>query len=187
MDNLSSDQRALLRNYYRLVLSYKDFKHAYKCAEWLAFQGDDYIPENGLAESAYYSSAVVSYSRPFNSGGISKHGKVPRLKFENLPESSNRELEIHSYILLTRNELIAHTDANAVNLEPIIAADMPGSHVVPLVNDALAPFVTSYSTEFANLAERWMIWVVEERHRIEPAVLPYLNRASWNKIHGIND
>lgn len=186
MENLTSEERGRLRLYFRLVLSYKDFKHALKCAEWLISQGDDYIPQDELAKTAHYCSMVVSYARPFNSGGTSEHGRVPRLTLESLPNVTSKDLEIHRYVLLCRNEMVAHTDAEALDLETVIATDMPGEHVVPLVNDALAPFVASYTREFASLAERWLVWVVEERFRVEPMVLPFLKRSTWNEIHGVD-
>ena len=186
-DTTNTESTSLLQHYYRVVLSYSDFKHALRCAERLLQFGDDYNPEMETLETALYCSMVVAYSRPFNSGGISNIGKVPRLTNEVLSYLTKEEKEIHNYILLCRNKLIAHTDAQFLDLEPVIATDMPNNCVVPLKNDALAPFTESYTNDFAKLCEKLVTWVVEERATIEPKVLPLLRQSNWAEIHGISE
>jgi len=186
-DSTNTESTSLLLNYYRIVLSYSDFKHAWLCAQRLLQFGDDYNPEMATLVTALYCSMVVSYARPFNSGGNSNIGKVPGLTSEVLSSLTKEEKEIHNYILLCRNKLIAHTDAQFLDLEPVIATDMPDNLVVPLKKDALASFTESYTNEVEKLCEKLLTWVVEERATIEPKVLPLLRQSTWTEIHGISE
>jgi hypothetical protein len=95
------------------------------------------------------------------------------------------ERKIHEYLLFCRNKLIAHTDAEFADLDPILAFDMPGQLVIPLRNDSMAPFTPEYSAEVAKVCEKLWHWTVEERDRIEPDILPMLKRAKYEEIFGI--
>ncbi len=177
--SLDPEARKLLKRYYRYVLSYKDFKHARLCASHLAGYGDTSSPETHAIEEALYCSMVVAYSRPFNSAGTSKIGKIPSLENEVRAQLTEEEFELHEYVLLCRNKLIAHTDAEYLDLDPYIADDLPDNLVIPLVNDALAPFTQAYTLKFEKLCEKLVTWVVETRAEIEPLVLPYLRSSNF--------
>jgi hypothetical protein len=79
---LSKNEKRKIAYFYRLAMSYSDFKHAYRCAKYSLDKhaelevnwGDDLILR------ALYCSMVVSYSRPFNSLGKLNVGSIPPLK-----------------------------------------------------------------------------------------------------------
>jgi hypothetical protein len=177
--NLGKEQGRKLRLYYRLILSYPDFKHAFRCAERLAdvericsahCNGDD------LLERALYSSMIVSYARPFNSQGNSRIGRIPPLCNEITSFLTPDEIELHKYVLVCRNKLVAHSDAEAIDLDPFVAVDLPNNFVVPEKNDALAPFTLEYVVKFMDVSKKAWQWSIEERHRLEKDVVPFLSR-----------
>lgn len=182
--NKDLSDKQLFRRYSRLVLSYPDFKHALLCAREFAQFPDGYNPETATLEAALYSSMVVAYSRPFNSSGAGRNGKVPGLTVEMVGVLSEEARKVHEYVLLCRNKLIAHTDAEFADFDPFVADDLPGHMVVPLKNDTLAPFTKSFNSQFIVLCENMVTWVVEERHRLEPQIMPLLRTSSWGRLHG---
>jgi len=179
---LSNEDRTKLTYFYRLVMSYSDFKHAYRCAQY-SLQQHKELEENGgddLILRALYCSMVVSYSRPFNSSGTSVVGKVPPLTNELEKILSEEELEIHKYLRWCRNKYLAHSDAKAIDPTPFVAEDLPNNMVIPDKVDALAPFTKEYTEGVLKLLEKTYHWSVEERHRIEPEVKAWLPVEKWN-------
>lgn len=174
-------ERSRLLLYYRLVLSYSDFKHAYRCAQYIIAEHDSFSMEGGddLLLRALYSSLVVSYARPFNSTGASRIGRIPSLSKELLSVLSDPEREVHSYILLCRNKLIAHSDAEAIDPAPFVATDLSKPLVIPDKEDALAPFSKDYMSRVLPLTEKAYHWSVEERYRLEPTIEHLLDRKPW--------
>ena len=184
------DENRLLRKYYRLILSYPDFKHAVLCAkEYISKETIIHKHEKYALERAVYCSMIVAYSRPFNSQGIvnSSLGKIPFLEPDLNNLLTEKEKEIHDYVIFCRNSLVAHSDAEILNLDPFDATDLPGDMVVPLKRDGLAPFTEQYTMEFLALAEKMMHWSVEERERLEPTVKPLLRSGEYMKEFGLND
>lgn len=163
-------------------MSYSDFKHAYRCAQYSLAQHAE-LENNGgddLILRALYCSMVVSYSRPFNSSGESNVGIVPPLTNELEVLLSTEELEIHKHLRWCRNKYLAHSDANAIDPEPFVAADLPNKFVIPIKDDALAPFTKEYTELVLRLMEKVFHWVVEERYRIEPEIKAWLPIKTWN-------
>jgi len=164
--------RRNLQLYLRLILSYADFKQAYRSAQYLLDQHDVYAREGGddFLLQALYCSLVVAYARPFNSDGSSRLGRVPRLTKELFQVLSAEEVTVHDHILHCRNKLIAHTDAEAVDLVPFVATDLPNEMVIPVKNDALAPFTREFTEVVLALTEKSHRWCVERRLHLEPLV-----------------
>lgn len=174
-------EKRALRLYLRLLMSYSDFKHAYRGTQRLIAEYDSGAYKSGddFLLRAIYSSIVVSYSRPFNSAGTSRVGRIPALDKELLPIYSTEEVEVHEYVLYCRNKLIAHTDAEVVDPEAFVATDMPRDMVIPQTNDALAPFTREYTLKVRDMSEKAYHWSVEERMRLEPRVIHLLERRAW--------
>lgn len=178
----TKDERRKLTYFYRLVMSYSDFKHAYRCAQYSLAQHSE-LEENGgddLILRALYCSMVVSYSRPFNSSGKSNVGNIPPLTNELEALLSKEELGIHKYLRRCRNKYLAHSDAKAINPEPFVATDLPGELVIPSKIDALAPFTKEYTESVLKLLKKVYHWSVEERYRIEPEIKAWLPIETWN-------
>jgi len=185
---LSKDDRKKLTYFYRLVMSYSDFKHAYRCAQYSLAQHDE-LEENGgddLILRALYCSMVVSYSRPFNSSGTSKIGNIPPLTTELEASLSEEEIETHKYLRWCRNKFLAHSDAKAIDPAPFVATDLPSKLVIPDKVDVLAPFTREYTQVILNLLEKTYHWSVEERYRIESEIKDWLPVEAWNSENADN-
>lgn len=161
-----------LRFYYRLIMAYSDFKHAFRCSEYMLSEHDD-IQKNGgdeLPLRAFYCSSVVSYSRPFNSSAVTSIGKIRPIDKEIEAVYSKEELETHNYIINCRNTMLAHSDASEIDPEPVVSEFPSGDLVFPLTSDRLAPFTKEYTLEARQLYEKALTWSVEERMRLEKEV-----------------
>jgi hypothetical protein len=171
-----------LRLYYRLILSYSDFKHAYRCAQYsMSVHGTPKTAgEDSLLLEALYCSMVVSYARPFNSRGTSRIGRIPPLGNGLLPSYSPEDIEVHKYVLVCRNKLLAHSDARAIDPYPFVAIDLPNDMVVPEKNDGLAPFIPEYTAKVLGIAEKAFHWCIEERRRLEPTIKHLLPRKAFD-------
>lgn len=169
-------------------MSYSDFKHAYRCAQYCLIQHNELEANGGddLILRALYCSMVVSYYRPFNSKGMSNIGGVPPLSNELENLLSKEELEIHKYLRWCRNKHLAHSDAEAIALAPFVAADLPGGLVVPIKEDALAPFTKEYTELVLKFIEKVYHWSVEERYRIEAEIKPWLPVDTWIPVDANN-
>jgi hypothetical protein len=173
-----ADQERLMR-YMRLLLSARDFKHAFRCGEGLVSEHEAYAARrdgNDLVLRALYCSHVVAYSRPFNSTGRTRFGVVPPLGGEFRATLSEPEAELHDHILVCRNRLVAHSDAAAADPLPYVATDLPGQMVVPEMNDSLAPFTAEASIRARDLAQKARIWSIYERRDLEPQIVHLLER-----------
>jgi len=180
-DGISKAERKKLALYYRMIMSYSDFKHAYRCAQY-SIQQHDELEKNGgddLILRALYCSMVVSYSRPFNSTGASHIGRIPSLTPDIESIYSSEEIEVHKYLMWCRNKLLAHTDAEAIDPAPFVATDLPESIVIADKVDALAPFSREYTECVLRLTEKAYHWSVEERYRLEPEIEQWLPREAW--------
>ncbi len=179
---VATAESSQLQLYLRLVLSYKDFKHAKRCCEYLVAEHAALVERGGddLTLRALYCYMIVSYARPFNSFWTSRLGRVPPLRDEYLSMLTPDDLELHKYILWCRNKLIAHADAEAVDPLPYVATDLPGDMVIPETNDSLAPFTLEVTQKVLVLLENALRWAVLLRRELEPQILHLLERRQLN-------
>ncbi|ACK48820.1 hypothetical protein Sbal223_4360 (plasmid) [Shewanella baltica OS223] len=178
---LSEEEKGKLAYFYRLVMSYSDFKHAHRCAMYSLEQHEQLEKKGGddLILRALYCSMVVSYSRPFNSYGKSNIGEIPPLKNEIESAFTEQELKAHKYLRWCRNKYLAHSDAKEIALTPFVTSDLSNKLVMPSKVDALAPFTREYTELVLELLEKTYRWCVEERHRIEPEIVAWLPIEQW--------
>jgi hypothetical protein len=174
----AADQERLMR-YMRLLLSARDFKHAFRCGEALVSEHVAFAARGGgddLLLRALYCSLVVAYSRPFNSTGRTRFGVVPPLGEEFPATLAVPEKDLHDHILVCRNRLVAHSDAAAADPLPYVATDLPGEIVIPEMNDSLAPFTAEASARARDLAQKARTWSIYERRDLEPQIVHLLER-----------
>ncbi|MCG6214715.1 hypothetical protein [Vibrio furnissii] len=164
--------------YYRLILSYSDFKHAAKCAMQLQKYSDNYDPATATIEEALYSSMLVSLARPFNSSGSSSSGKVNRLEKKVLSILDPSERELFDYVLLCRNKYIAHSDAEYIEPDPVVIEGENVNTVIAYKTDSLAPLKQEYVVKVGDIAEKLRVFCMEERCRIEGEIIHKFPRIS---------
>jgi hypothetical protein len=161
-----------LRQFNRLILSYRDFKHAKLAAAYILAEHlhAKYPDESYVTLPALNASMILAYCRPFS--GNAK--RLPDLPGRFLRVLSEAEREIHETVLFDRNRLLAHSDAEALNPEPVrlrIADDR--EVLVPLKNWGLAPLTEEATGVFLSAATKLFDATFLERCQLEKDLMPY--------------
>jgi hypothetical protein len=77
-----------------------------------------------------------------------------------------------------RNRVLAHSDDEALQVDPVIWHVAGRDMVLPIKNWGLAPLTKEAAIIFRSTAEKLFIATMEERHRLEPELMPYLRIAN---------
>ena len=118
--SLSDESYGKLKLFNRILISYNDFKQAHEIATLLAEGNlyDNYPRENRQLVIALNMAAIVAYSRPFlDSRGELAHNRLPGKVLKIL---SAKEREVHEAVLVDRNTVMAHSDADANLAIPLV-------------------------------------------------------------------
>jgi hypothetical protein len=180
-ENVPEQHRHRLRQFYRLLLSYGDFKHAKLIAQRVL---DDRLHEEYPGESttllqALNCSMVMAYSRPFSGNGGTRGTSIPDLPARFLELLTPEERAIHDVVMFDRHKYMAHTDADAAALEPMrLQIDEAREVIIPVVVDRLAPLDEAATKLLLSAATKLLKGVVEERHAQEPEFIKYFRVAS---------
>lgn len=169
-----------IRQFRRVLLSYSDFKHA-KLASSFILTGrlhQKYPQESYVILEALNCSMIVAYCRPFSGNDSRSDYKVPDLPTRFLRVLNESERIIHDAAMQDRNRVLAHSDAEALQPEPVVWHVANRSMVLPITNWGLAPFTEEATKTFNSAAEKLLMATIEERQRLEPEVMPYLRIAN---------
>ena len=174
---LTAEIQGLLRQFERLLLSYGDFKHAKLAATYILSERlhDKYPDESYVTLPALNASMIMAYCRPFsgNSSG------VPDLPGRFLRVLSEAEREVHEMVLFDRNKLLAHSDAEALALEPVRLRVSEGREVlVPVKNWGMAPLTAEATEVFLSAATKLFEATLFERRELESRLMPYFRVAA---------
>ena len=164
-----------MRQFKRVLLSYADFKHAKLAASRILEENlhARYPQESYVILEALNCSMIMAYCRPFSGNDPS----VPDLPSRLLKCLNESEMEIHNVALRDRNKVLAHSEAEALDIEPVIWHVAGEAMVLPLKNWGLAPLTEEATAVFRSAAEKLFIATMEERHRLEPEMIPYMRVA----------
>jgi len=163
-----------IRQFYRLLISYNDFKHAIMIA--------DYILDNKLhnqrGESkvlleALNCAMIMSYCRPFSCNDKKNQIKIPDLPTKILNLLNKDELEVHRTAVDDRNKLLAHSDSEGWNLRPFIIDTGRSKVLLPLGNYARAPLTHQATKTFKSAALKLREEVFSQRIKLEPQLMSY--------------
>lgn len=165
-----------MRQYKRVLLSYADFKHAKLAASYiLDSEMHQAYPETSyVILEALNCSMIIAYCRPFSANS----GLVPDLPSRLLRVLNPEERKIHDVAMQDRNMVLAHSDDEALQVEPIIWHVASRDMVVPVKNWGLAPLTREATIIFRSASEKLLVATMEERHRLEPELKPYLRIAN---------
>ena len=180
MQKLTPELDGKMRQYKRVLLSYADFKHAkLASSEILDSQLHENYPEKSyVILEALNCSMIVAYCRPF-SGNASRNGNsIPDLPGRLLRVLSPQERAIHDVVMQDRNRVLAHSDDEALQVEPVIWHLAGRDIVVPIKNWGLAPLTKEATIIFRSAAEKLFMATMEERHSLEPELKLYLRIAN---------
>lgn len=164
-----------MRQFKRILLSYADFKHAKLAASRILTENlhDKYPQESYVILEALNCSMIMAYCRPFSGND----GSVPDLPARLLRCLDHSERTIHDVVLHDRNKVLAHSDSDTLDIEPVIWHVADRAMVVPLKNWGLAPLTKEATVIFQSAAEKLFIATMEERHLLEPEMIPYMRVA----------
>jgi hypothetical protein len=164
-----------LRQYKRILLSYADFKHAKLASSYILSNElhEQYPEKSYVLLEALNCSMIMAYCRPFSGNDSRSKNRVPDLPARLLRVLSSAEKAIHEVVMEDRNKVLAHSDSEALQIEPVIWQVAGKSMVLPLKNWGLAPLNKEATVAFHSAAEKLFLALQEERSRIEPELIPY--------------
>jgi len=168
-----------MRQYKRILLSYADFKHAKRASSYiLDSQLHQKCAEEGyLILEAMNCSMIVAYCRPFSGNQSNAAGGIPDLPNRLLRVLDPAERAIHDVVMHDRNKVLAHSDDEVLQVEPVIWQITGRDMVMPIKNWGLAPLTKDATILFRSAAEKLFIATIEERQRAEPELAPYFRVA----------
>lgn len=176
-----------MRQYWRILLSYGDFKHAKLVAEHIL---SNRLHEKSSEESyvtlpALNCSMIIAYARPFSGNSGRGPKAIPDLPGRFLRLLTLEEKQVHETALYDRNKFFAHTDTEAANLEPVLLQISEDREmVVPLVNWRMAPLELAPTRFLLSAATKLFEATLLEREKMEPELTPYFRKATLQDLYG---
>lgn len=175
VNTMTPEIEGKLRQFKRMLLSYADFKHA-KLVSTHIIDQNLHEPRPGEGDTlleALNCSMIIAYCRPFSGNDRS----APDLPAGFLKCLTADEREVHEIVLMDRNKVLAHSDADWLDVESVVWHVSGRQLVVPLKGWGLAPLNRETTVAFNAAAEKLLTAVVTERHRLEPELMPYMRIA----------
>lgn len=178
---LSREARGKLHQFYRLLLSYGDFKQAHYIASYILDQKLHESEDRRILE-ALNCAMIVSYCRPFSGSDRGIETKVPKLPASFLKGVPESEREIHEVVLKDRNTLLAHSDSSAAQLQPEVWKIKDKQILIPWQNDRRAPLTIDATETFLSLVNRMRDKIMSERMKLEPELIKYFEEIPIKNI-----
>ncbi len=175
--NLNKEVRWKLRQFYRLILSYGDFKQAHYISSYILLNKLHDSEDRRLLE-ALNCAMIISYCRPFSGNDRSFDSKIPDLPSSLLKNLTDDEKEIHEIALADRNTLLAHSDSCAHDLQPEVWTIKDTKILMPVKNDTRAPLTKEATEVFQSLSGKMRDVVFNERMQLEPELIDYFQHVS---------
>jgi hypothetical protein len=187
---IPEEMKGQMRQYKRLLLCYADFKHAIQAADYILGNSlhDKHPQESGLLLPAINCSMIIAYARPFSGNGGRGEGIVPDLPGRYLRLLNEKERNVHETVLWDRNKFLAHSDAEAAELEPVRfqineAIDM----VVPVVAWRMAPLEIEPTRALLSASRKLFEATLSDREPLEKLLLPYFRVAGVYDLYATPD
>jgi hypothetical protein len=180
MATLTPELDGKMRQYKRVLLSYADFKHAKLASSYIldAQLHEKYPEESYIILEALNCSMIIAYCRPFSGNASRAAGSVPDLPNRLLRVLNPAERALHDIVTQDCNKILAHSDDEALQVEPVVWQVVGRDMVLPIKNWGLAPLTKEATIVFRAAAEKLFIATMEERQRLEPELMPYLRVAN---------
>ena len=180
-EQFSVEIKGRLRQFYRILLSYGDFKQAKFTASYILEEKLHEMEDRRLLESLN-CAMIIAYCRPFSGNDRGINPKIPDLPSSFLKNVPQDEIDIHKVVLEDRNTLLAHSDSFASQLQPEVW-NLNGIRVlVPFQNDRRAPLTLTATKTFCSLVNRMFEKIVYEQKRLEPDVIKYFDEKQIDEI-----
>lgn len=179
--NLTPEIRSKIRQFYRVLISYGDFKQAHYIATYILDEKLHEAEDMRLLE-ALNCAMIISYCRPFSGNDRNTDRKIPDLPASFLSGISEDEKEIHEVVMSDRNTLMAHSDSSAHDLRPEVWKIKGHKTLMPLKNDTRAPLTKEATIVFQLLAKKMLHKAIIEHKNREPEMLPYFSEIEKDQI-----
>ena len=165
----------ILRQFKRIAISFSDFEEAHNIVSYIN-RNDIYsdINKNFLVLSVLTNAMIISYCRPFSGNDSRNNVKVPDLKSSALKILSPDELSFHNFLMQRRNQLIAHSDSQAIDIKFVIHTYEQHKMIQPVRNRSSIALNHEQLKMFKNLSQKLLSYVANLRKEMEPEVLPLL-------------
>ena len=120
------------------------------------------------------NSFILSYCRPFSGNDSRNKIKVSGLPRSALKVLSPEEVCLHNRLLQYRNQIIAHSDSQAVDMKYIIH-NYEGLEVLQPVRNRSSKCLSLDELKlFENMASKLLSHVAVLRNEMEPRIIPLL-------------
>ena len=183
---LPKEHRNQMRQFYRLLLSYGDFKHAKLVAQYILDERlhNKYPGETTVLLQALNCSMIMAYTRPFSGNSGRRGESIPDLPDRFVQMLSDEEQEIHRIVLVDRHKYLAHSDGEAAALEPVrFRVSDEIETLIPLVADRLAPLNEEPTRLLLSAATKLFEATLRERMDMEQTLLPYFRVATPDTLY----
>ncbi len=157
-------------------MSYADFKHAKLASSYILTERlhQKYPQESYVILEALNCSMIVAYCRPFSGNDAGAEHKVPDLPSRLFRVLNEAERAIHDVVMQDRNKVLAHSDSEALQIDPVLWHVAGRDMVLPIKTWGLAPLTDDATAIFHSAAGKLLMATMEERQRLEPELIPYL-------------
>tara|TARA_R110002072_G_scaffold34164_6_gene102538 strand:+ start:470 stop:1075 length:606 start_codon:yes stop_codon:yes gene_type:complete len=125
MENEENRLKGKKNQFYRLLISFNDFKEALDIARIIFDKNNIDIEINTekrkidiLTKEALSSALIVAYSRPFSGNDKSSKNSIPDLNKNVIKILNTNEKELHNSLIKLRNKAIAHSDSDIIDIKP---------------------------------------------------------------------
>jgi len=169
-----------IRQFYRLLISYNDFKQAADIAAYILEKNlhNRKKGESRMLLEALNCAMVVAYCRSFSGNDGSAQPNVPDLPKRFLRTLTSDERELHEEVIKDRNTVLAHSDSKAWNLRPT-RLEFEGRKILfPISSDTRAPLTREATERLHQLSRKLREAVFEERMKWEPDLIEYFDAIS---------
>jgi hypothetical protein len=165
----------LLRQFKRISISFADFKEAHDIVSYIKnnrLYAD--LDGNFLVLSALTKAMVLSYCKPFSGNDSRNQVKVPDLPNSTLKVLSSDELSLHKFLIQLRNQLIAHSDSQAIDMKFVVHTFGELQMLQPVRNRNSRCLSIEQLDLFESMSLKLLSHVATVRKEMEPKIIPLL-------------
>ncbi|AOW16458.1 hypothetical protein LPB03_02790 [Polaribacter vadi] len=125
MENEGNRLKGKKNQFYRLLISFNDFKEVLDIARIIFDKNNLDLEINTekrkidiLTKEALSSALIVAYSRPFSGNDKNSKNSIPDLNKNVIKILNTNEKELHNSLIKLRNKAIAHSDSDIIDIKP---------------------------------------------------------------------
>ena len=165
----------LLRQFKRVAISFSDFKEALDIVSYIK-KNDLYydFDNNFLVLSALTNAMILSYCKPFSGNDSRNKIKVPDLSNSALKVLSPEERSLHEFLMQRRNQLIAHSDSQAIDMRFVVYSFGGRGMLQPVRNRSSICLNLEQLTTFESMSQKLLSYVFTLHKDMEPNIIPLL-------------